>query len=212
MRASPLRLTTLLVVLSVFVPNLDAQERRPMTVDDALDMVSVGSPLVSPDGSWVLYSRRTLDWDENEYKTEYWRVSSEGGEPYRFIGEDGGSGFQFSPNGTYLTFRRAVGEGQSRTQQLWVMRATGGEAVDAARRAGYRVIGVELAHGATPLPELELVGDICLVLGHEDRGLSREVLESCDELSYIPQLGRIGSLNVASAAAIVLYETRRHNW
>ena len=78
------------------------------TVDDALDMVSVGSPLISPDGSWVLYSKRTLDWDENEYNTEYWRVSADGEDRYRFIGEDGGSGFQFSPQGTWLSFRRPV--------------------------------------------------------------------------------------------------------
>ncbi len=102
---------------------------RAMTVDDALDMVSVGSPLISPDGSWVLYSRRTLDWDENEYKTEYWRVSADGADRYRFIGEDGGSGFEFSPNGTYLSFRRPVGEGTNRKQQLFVMRMDGGEAV-----------------------------------------------------------------------------------
>ena len=106
-----------------------ASAPRPMTVDDALDMVSVGSPLISPDGSWVLYSKRTLDWDENEYKTEDWRVSADGEDRYEFIGEDGGSGFQFSPQGTYLSFRRPVGEGQSRTQQIFVMRMAGGEAV-----------------------------------------------------------------------------------
>ncbi|MBT8404283.1 MAG: PD40 domain-containing protein [Gemmatimonadetes bacterium] len=106
----------------------NASAPRPMTVDDALDMVSVGSPLISPDGSWVLYSKRTLDWDENEYTTEYWRVSADGEDRYEFIGEDGGSGFQFSPQGTYLSFRRPVGEGPSRAQQIFVMRMTGGEA------------------------------------------------------------------------------------
>ena len=74
-----------------------------MTVDDALDMVQVGSPLMSPDGSWVLYSRRTLNWEDNEYETEYWRVPADGGEAFRYIGEDGGSAFQFSPDGAYLT-------------------------------------------------------------------------------------------------------------
>jgi dipeptidyl aminopeptidase/acylaminoacyl peptidase len=120
-----------LALSAALAPTLLAAQDAPraMTVDDALDMVSVGSPLVSPDGTWVLYSRRTLDWDENEYRTEYWRAPAAGGDPYRYIGEDGGSGFQFSPNGTYLSFRRPVGEGTSRKQQIFVMHGTGGEAV-----------------------------------------------------------------------------------
>ncbi len=108
---------------------------RAMTVDDALDMVDVGSPLVSPDGRWVLYSKRTLDWAENKYETEYWRVPADGGEAYQYLGEEGGSGFEFSPRGTFLAFRRPVGEGASRTQQLFVMRMSGGEAVQLTRHA-----------------------------------------------------------------------------
>ncbi|MEE4302073.1 MAG: S9 family peptidase [Pseudomonadales bacterium] len=103
--------------------------RRPMTVDDAMAMVEVGDPLISPDGSWVLYSKRTLDWEENEYVTEYWRASADGSDAYRFIGEDGGSDFRFSPQGTYLSFRRSVGDGDDKASQLFLMRLSGGEAV-----------------------------------------------------------------------------------
>ena len=128
------------------IPAAAQEARRPMTVDDAMDMVQVGSPLMSPDGSWVLYSQRTLNWDDNEYETEYWRVPADGGEAFRYIGEDGGSSFQFSPDGAYLTFRRPVGGGSSgggsggsesgaaaggnsRLQQIFLMRTVGGEAV-----------------------------------------------------------------------------------
>ena len=86
------------------------------------------------------------------------------------------------------------------------------EAAAEAREDGYRVIGLELAHGASPLHELDLGGDVCLVLGHEDRGLSAGALHGCDQLAYLPQLGRVGSLNVATAAAIALYEVRRQEW
>ncbi len=34
-----------------------AGEPRPMTVDDALDMVNVGGALMSPDGEWVFFSK-----------------------------------------------------------------------------------------------------------------------------------------------------------
>lgn len=85
-------------------------------------------------------------------------------------------------------------------------------AVVAARDAGYRVIGIELAQGAVPLHQADLTGSVCLALGHEDRGLCQAVLDGADELAFIPQLGRIGSLNVAVAAAVALYEARRQGW
>jgi len=97
-----------------------------MTTDDALDMVQVGDPLIAPDGTWVLFSRSELDWEENERKTTWWRVPADGSaEPYRFIGEDGARSLQFSPDGTRLAFLRSVED----TTQLFIMRTDGGEAV-----------------------------------------------------------------------------------
>ncbi|MSY91753.1 MAG: TrmH family RNA methyltransferase, partial [Actinobacteria bacterium] len=89
---------------------------------------------------------------------------------------------------------------------------TSAEALAAAHAAGYRVVGVELAEGAVPLHETDLSGNVCIVMGHEDRGLSKELLAGADALAYIPQLGKIGSLNVGTAAAIAMYETRRAGW
>lgn len=85
-------------------------------------------------------------------------------------------------------------------------------AVGAARAAGYRVVGIELAEGAQPLHEADLSGAVCLAVGHEERGLAKGTLEAIDEFAFVPQLGRIGSLNVATAAAIALYEVRRQGW
>ena len=53
---------------------------------------------------------------------------------------------------------------------------------------------------------------ICLAIGHEDRGLPASTLEVCDAVGFIPQLGRVGSLNVAVATAVAVYETRRQEW
>ena len=85
-------------------------------------------------------------------------------------------------------------------------------AIDAVKDAGYRLVGLELANGAVPLPEAVLGPDVCLAIGHEDRGLSPLTLSACDELTFIPQLGKVGSLNVAHAAAIGIYEARRRAW
>jgi tRNA (guanosine-2'-O-)-methyltransferase len=97
----------------------------------------------------------------------------------------------------YLTFHR-VADGQ--------------RAVEAAHGAGYHVIGIELADDAVPLHDADLGQATCLVLGHEDRGLSPATLAACDEVAYLPLLGKVGSLNVATAASIAMYEARRTGW
>jgi tRNA (guanosine-2'-O-)-methyltransferase len=94
----------------------------------------------------------------------------------------------------------------------WTDVPTGKEGVAAAQEAGFHVVAIELADTARPLHELALPDAVCLAVGHEDHGLSAACLAACDEVAYLPQLGRIGSLNVATAAAIALYETRRQEW
>jgi len=85
-------------------------------------------------------------------------------------------------------------------------------AAKAASAAGLRVIAIELADGAIPLHEAPLAGDICLAFGNEDHGCSPALLAVADAVGYIPQVGRVGSLNVAAAAAIALAEARRREW
>ena len=119
-----MRNLTLLIVFVLAVP-VAGQERRAMTTDDGLDMVQVGRAMISPDGSWVLFSKSELNWEENERETTWWRVSAEGGEPYRYIGDDGGGNFQFSPDGSRLAFTRSVDD----ESQLFLLPTTGGEAV-----------------------------------------------------------------------------------
>jgi tRNA (guanosine-2'-O-)-methyltransferase len=85
-------------------------------------------------------------------------------------------------------------------------------AAKAASAAGLRVVAVELATGAVPLSEAPLDGDVCLALGNEDRGCTAALLAAADAVTYIPQSGRVGSLNVAVAAAVAMAEARRRAW
>jgi tRNA (guanosine-2'-O-)-methyltransferase len=85
-------------------------------------------------------------------------------------------------------------------------------AAKAAAEDGFRVIAVELASGAVPLFEAPLNGDVCLAIGNEDHGCSPALLAAVSAVSYIPQVGRVGSLNVAVATAIALAEARRREW
>lgn len=85
-------------------------------------------------------------------------------------------------------------------------------AVDAARRDGYQIVAIELTDQSRPLHDTPLEGDVALVLGHEDRGCGAATIAASDTVAFIPQLGKVGSLNVAAAAAIAIYEVRRRAW
>ncbi len=86
------------------------------------------------------------------------------------------------------------------------------QAVREAREDGFTVVAVELTGDAVPLPHARLTEDVCLVVGSEDHGCSPALLEAADRVCYIPQTGRVGSFNVAVAAAITLAEVRRQEW
>jgi tRNA (guanosine-2'-O-)-methyltransferase len=94
----------------------------------------------------------------------------------------------------------------------WTAAERAGPALDELAADGWRLVGLELTDEARPIHEADLGGQVCIAIGHEDRGLSRTVLDACAQTVFVPQLGRVGSLNVASAAAIAMYETRRQEW
>jgi 23S rRNA (guanosine2251-2'-O)-methyltransferase len=50
---------------------------------------------------------------------------------------------------------------------------------------------------------------VTVVMGSEEKGLSREVIKDCDELVGIPMMGEISSLNVSVAAGVILFEAVR---
>ncbi len=71
---------------------------------------------------------------------------------------------------------------------------------------GWRVVAVELAEDATPLPRLESARERTVVLlGHEHSGVPERWVEAADACVEIPMVGRGASLNVAVAGSLVLY-------
>lgn len=94
----------------------------------------------------------------------------------------------------------------------WKTVPSGVEAVEAAKAAGYLTVAIELTNDATPLFDVDLGPAVCLVLGHEDRGVHKNTLAVVDRVAFLPQLGKVGSLNVAQAGTVALYETARQRW
>jgi tRNA G18 (ribose-2'-O)-methylase SpoU len=78
----------------------------------------------------------------------------------------------------------------------------------ALRGSGVRCIAAH-PRGEKILSEAKFTGDCCIVFGSEGEGISRAVLESCDEAVAIPMPEPVDSLNVGAAAAVFLYEANR---
>lgn len=78
---------------------------------------------------------------------------------------------------------------------------------------GFWIFGAEVdaPDSVFELPERVVQGERVVVLGAEGRGLRPGVLAAVDHRIRIPLAGRIASLNVASAAAVVLFELARRS-
>jgi 23S rRNA (guanosine2251-2'-O)-methyltransferase len=77
-----------------------------------------------------------------------------------------------------------------------------------AKGAGAWVYGSE-AEASAPYTDFELTGKTVLVLGGEGAGLRPRVAAACDALLSIPLAGRVESLNVSAAGAVLLFEAMR---
>ena len=66
-----------------------------------------------------------------------------------------------------------------------------------------KLVGIELLESATPIEEFKHPKQACYLLGAEDNGLTKEAIEACQEIIYLPCER---SLNVSVAGSIVLYD------
>jgi 23S rRNA (guanosine2251-2'-O)-methyltransferase len=78
----------------------------------------------------------------------------------------------------------------------------------AAKQAGIWCYGAD-ADGRISYSEIDYGGPVALVLGSEGRGLRPRVAAACDALVALPLRGRIESLSVSAAAAVLLYAAAR---
>jgi RNA methyltransferase, TrmH family len=86
-----------------------------------------------------------------------------------------------------------------------VIQASFQEFVIWARQGNYQLIGTS-AHGDVEYQTFNPQTPWILVLGNEQKGLSREQLQTCDVTVSLPMRGRVSSLNLAVAAGILLYQ------
>ncbi len=80
--------------------------------------------------------------------------------------------------------------------------------VEFLKESGLMVICAAEKSGLT-VSDAVLTGPVVLILGSEDKGISRELTLLADQVIKIPMKGTIGSLNVSVAAGIIVYEILR---
>ncbi len=78
-------------------------------------------------------------------------------------------------------------------------------AIAGLRQTGYHIVAVELTDRSTPYFAYPFPSQTCLVVGHEDHGVTRATLAACDAAVFVPMYGKGRSLNVHVALSVVVY-------
>ncbi len=93
----------------------------------------------------------------------------------------------------------------------WKHFETSAEAIEELKSKKYKVFAVEQAMDSHPLQRVEVRANekIAVVFGNEVAGVEQSTIHFCDGCIEIPQLGMKHSLNIATAAGVVLWELVR---
>jgi len=91
----------------------------------------------------------------------------------------------------------------------WSKAADAAAAIDGLRARGHEIAAIETSLQAVDLFDWHPRFPACVVFGHEVEGIQPALLERCDVHVRIPTLGTKGSINVATAGGVVLYDLLR---
>jgi len=81
-------------------------------------------------------------------------------------------------------------------------------AIENLKKSGFWVIGMD-GYAQTTIDKLDKSGKTAIIMGSEGKGMRRLIEESCDSTVRLPISEKVESLNVATAAAITLYELNK---
>lgn len=114
------------LLLSICLAVTALAQRRVPTVDDLLNVKSLGGAQISPDGKWVAYTVTESDFKQDAYVTHVWLVEAGSGRTFQLTrgGKSAGNP-QWSLDNQWLAFTsNRVGD----KNQIFVIRPDGGEA------------------------------------------------------------------------------------
>jgi tRNA G18 (ribose-2'-O)-methylase SpoU len=93
----------------------------------------------------------------------------------------------------------------------WEYKRSAMEALTEVKSKNIRIVALETTNQSRTFWEYRFPLPVCLILGNEALGVSREVLEMADHIVEIPVLGYKNSINVAVAFGIAVYEIQRQH-
>jgi len=122
------------IILLLFTLSLaltaTAQKRAP-TIDDLINVKSLGGAQISPDGKWVAYTINETDWKQDAFINHIWLVNTATGKAFQLTrGEKSAGNPQWSPDTQWLAFTsNRIGD----KNQIFVIHPDGGEAAQLTR-------------------------------------------------------------------------------
>ncbi|MFV1967070.1 MAG: prolyl oligopeptidase family serine peptidase [Pirellulaceae bacterium] len=121
------------VISSLLFPqSAGADATHPFSVHDMLAMKRISQPVVSPEGTRVVFTLRTIDLEQNEGATDLWMVQVDGSGLRRLTAHSAGDHSPcWSPDGKTILFLSS----RSGSSQAWRIPVDGGEAVQVTRLA-----------------------------------------------------------------------------
>ncbi len=131
-RRAPLSLLACLAI----IPAACAQTAP--SIDQSLEMRTVASPQISPDGTRVVYEESRTDWDANAFATDLWIANPATGETHLLTTQaKSSSNAAWSPDGRSIAFLSdragSLPKSPEGKKQLYIMPADGGEAQQITR-------------------------------------------------------------------------------
>lgn len=148
-----------LTTASLFALSIPAalfpQAKHIATLEESVSLKTIHSPKISPNGRYVAYRVREVNWKENEYLSQLWLADTSTGMNFQLTrGKKQAGGAEWSPDGRWLAFvteresnaveppppvekkdetkdakKEAVPvEGKPAEHQIWIISPDGGEA------------------------------------------------------------------------------------
>lgn len=115
-----------------------AEAPKAPTIDQSLELQTVGSPKASPDGRKVVWEETRTNWTTNAFETDLWIADADGHNRHRLTsGVKSSRSPAWSPDGRWIAFLSdrpgQLADSPADKTQLYVMAADGGEAQQVAK-------------------------------------------------------------------------------